>query len=94
MERDEEGYIIVRNNKGEVIKYIRTDGAELTLGPVDMPYYGVIQAVFDSKRRALLGYLPDGRMVYWNYNGEDQNTSDMTSWEIYTGGGWYCGCTP
>ncbi len=86
LERDEEGYIIVRNNKGEVIKYIRTDGAELTLGPVDMPYYGVIQAVFDSKRRALLGYLPDGRMVYWNYNGEDQNTSDMTSWEIYTGG--------
>lgn len=84
LERDEEGYIIVRNNKGEVIKYIRPDGAELTLGPVDMPYYGVIRAVFDSKRRALIGYLPGGRMVYWNYDGADQMGSNMTSWEIYT----------
>ncbi len=84
LERDEEGYIIVRNNKGEVIKYIRTDGAELTLGDVDMPFYGTIRAVFDSKRRALLGYLNDGRRVFWNYDGDDDKTANMTSWEIYS----------
>ncbi len=82
LERDEEGYIIVRNHKGEVIRYIRPDGAILTLGPVDMPYYGTIQAVFDSKRRALIGYLPGGRRVYWNYNSDTQ--TEMTSWEIYS----------
>lgn len=84
LERDDEGYIIVRNHKGEVIKYIRTDGAELTLGDVDMPYYGTIRAVFDSRRRALLGYLPDGRMVYWNYDSDVQDAANMTSWEIYS----------
>lgn len=83
LERDEEGYIIVRNHKGEVIKYIRTDGAELTLGDVEMPFFGTIRAVFDSKRRALLGYLSDGRRVYWNYDGDTQ-LSNMISWEIYT----------
>lgn len=84
LERDEEGYIIVRNNKGDVIKYIRPDGENLTLGPIYMPFYGTIRAVFDSKRRALIGYLPDGRMVYWNYDGEEQSSTNMTSWEIYT----------
>ncbi len=82
LERDEEGYIVVRDKEGNIIKYIRPDGEVLTLGPVNMPPYGTINGVFDSKRRALIGYFPDGRQVFFNY--EDETGSKKTSWEIYS----------
>ncbi len=82
LERDDEGYIIVRDKNGHVVKYIRTDGAELTLELMDMPGFGVIMGVFDSKRRALIGYLLDGRSLYFNYADEHQTT--FISWEIYS----------
>lgn len=81
LERDEEGYIVVRNKQGEVIKYIRTDDKELTLGPIEMPFYGTISGVYDNKRRALLGFMGDTCQVFYNYS--DEEGKNMTSWEIY-----------
>lgn len=84
LERTDDGYIVVRDKNGNVIKYIRTDGSILTLETVfDWPELGIFTGVFDSWKRILVGYFPDGRLLLFNYEDDHQDESKLLSWEIY-----------
>lgn len=83
LERTEDGYIVVRDKKGNVVKYIRTDGSVLTLHSVtDWPDLGEFMGVFDSQKQMLIGYFPDGRAIFMNY--ADESQTDFLGWEIYS----------
>ncbi len=85
LERTEDGYIVVRDKEGNVIKYIRTDGSILTLSPdKTWPEIGEFTGVFDSWKRVLVGYFPDGRRVIFNYDSDNQDDNKVLSWEIYS----------
>lgn len=84
LERTEDGYIVVRDAQGNVIKYIRTDGSILTLSKdTDWPEIGEFTGVFDSWKRVLIGYFADGRRIIFNYEGDDPDEAKLLSWEIY-----------
>lgn len=89
LERTEDGYIIVRDSNGNIIKYIRTDGSILTLGEDNRwPYLGTFMGVFDDSKRVLIGYFPDERSIIFNYTSMELNPDDvyeyLESWEIYS----------
>ncbi|MDE6410837.1 MAG: hypothetical protein K2K81_11450 [Muribaculaceae bacterium] len=89
LERTEDGYIVVRNSKGEIIKYICTDGSILTMAEDNRwPYLGTFKGVFDSSKRVLIGYFEDGRSIIFNYTSDAIDDNDVTknldSWEIYS----------
>lgn len=89
LERTEDGYIVVRNSKGEIVKYIRTDGSILTMEKdTRWPYLGTFTGVFDSSKRVLIGYFDDGRSIIFNYSTDELDFNDVTkyldSWEIYS----------
>lgn len=82
LERNEDGYIVVRNSEGIVVKYIRTDESVLTMEEVtDWPDLGVFIGVFDDRKKVLIGYFPDGRNIIFNY--VDAELKQLESWEIY-----------
>lgn len=88
-ERTEDGYIVVRDQQGNIIKYIRTDGSELTFKEDNRwPYLGTFMGVFDSTKRVLIGYFPDGRSIIFNYSSNKFNENNiyenLQSWEIYS----------
>lgn len=90
LERTEEGYIIVRDQNGNILKYIRTDGSELTLKlDNSWPYLGEFMGVFDSSKRVLIGYfINDNRSIIFNYSSDDFDEThiyeNLESWEIYS----------
>lgn len=89
LERTEDGYIIVRNSNGEVIKYIRPNGETLTFKEDNSwPYLGTFMGVFDSTKRVLIGYFNDGRSIIFNYRSNDfdpeNKLMNLDSWEIYS----------
>lgn len=85
LERTEDGYIVVRDKDGNIVKYIRTDGSELTLSLTDKwPEVGVFTGVFDSWKRVLVGYFSDGRRIVFNYEGDEETDDKVISWEIYS----------
>lgn len=89
LERTEDGYIIVRNSKGEIIKFIRPNGDTLTFEEDNSwPYLGKFMGVFDSTKRVLVGYFEDGRSIIFNYSSNDFDPGDklknLDSWEIYS----------
>lgn len=89
LERTEDGYIVVRNSKGEVIKYIRPNGETLTFKEDNSwPYLGKFMGVFDSTKRVLVGYFDDGRSIIFNYKSDDYDPNNklknLESWEIYS----------
>lgn len=85
LERTADGYIVVRNSDGSVKMYIRADGAKLTFKTdSNWPEIGpAFMGVFDDLKCVLIGYFPDGRMIFFNY--EDKNQTTLKSWEIYSG---------
>lgn len=85
LERTEDGYIVVRDRTGNIVKYIRTDDSVLTLeSDYSWPEIGRFTGVFDSWKRILLGYLDDGRTVFFNYLNDEPTQSEITSWAIYS----------
>lgn len=83
LERTEDGYIVVRDKSGNIIKYIRTDGSVLTFAPnYEWPDLGMFTGVFDDRKLVLFGYFADGRSIYFNYT--DATLQNLRSWEIYT----------
>lgn len=83
LERNEDGYIVVRDAQGNIVKYIRTDGSELTLIPQDWPELGPFIGIFDSFKRVLVGNFPDGRSIVFNYLSDREDDTELLSWEIY-----------
>lgn len=84
LERTDDGYIIVRDADGNIVKYIRYDGSDLHFEEKSingMTFNGVL----DDIERVLVGYFNDGRMIYFNYDSSNTNPSgdDYSSWEIY-----------
>lgn len=89
LERTDDGYIVVRDSKGNIIKYIRPSGDTLEFKEDKRwPYLGTFTGVFDSSKRVLIGYFEDGRSIIFNYSSDDYDESDPTknldSWEIYS----------
>lgn len=81
-ERDEDGNIIVRNEKGEIVRIVKTDDQQLILKPFEVANIGEATGVFDTDDRVLMAYLPDGRTMIYNYQSDDH--SQLVSWEIYS----------
>ena len=89
LERTEDGYIVVRDREGNIIKYIRPNGSELTFKADNRwPYLGTFMGVFDSTKRVLIGYFSDGRSIIFNYTSDNFNDDNiyehLESWEIYS----------
>lgn len=82
LERDENGDIIVRNSKGEIIKIIQPQGSTLDFKPVELPGVGDCMGVFDGDR-VLIVSRPEG-MRYYNYHDVDSTGNlTLTSIEQY-----------
>lgn len=84
-ERTDDGYIVVRDHDGNIIKYIRTDGSVLIFKEDNSwPDLGTFTGVFDDTKRVLIGYFNDGRSIYFNYQSEERDDDRLDSWEIYS----------
>lgn len=89
LERTDDGYIVVRDRDGNIIKYIRPNGVVLTFEEDNRwPYLGTFMGVFDGTKRVLIGYFADGRSIIFNYNSDEYDPENVTehleSWEIYS----------
>ena len=82
LERDGDGNIVVRNEKGDIIKLVTVDNQQLYFNPFEVANIGQATGVFDQSGNVIMAFLKDGRSMIYNY--KDKNHTELMSWEIYT----------
>lgn len=82
LERDGDGNILVRNEKGEIIKIVTVDNEELYFNPFEVANIGQATGVFDPSGNVLMAFLQDGRRLIYNY--KDAAHTSLMSWELYS----------